>query len=71
MIARFNQALARRQAQAAGIDSVTLELDARAWYNPNLESKYYFVPGLIAVMLIIIGLVLTSLAIVRERLSSL
>jgi ABC-2 type transport system permease protein len=67
VIARFNQALARRQAQAAGIDSVTLELDARAWYNPNLESKYYFVPGLIAVMLIIIGLVLTSLAIVREK----
>ena len=44
-----------------------LEIRNRAWYNPNLESKYYFVPGLIAVMLILIGLVLTSLAIVREK----
>jgi ABC-2 type transport system permease protein len=43
------------------------ELQARAWFNPNLESKNYFVPGLVAVMLIVIGMILTSVAIVREK----
>ena len=44
-----------------------VSLQGRAWYNANLESKYYYVPGLIAVMLILVGLVLTSMAIVREK----
>ncbi len=60
--AQFNE---RLLSQRAG--PMPLEIRSRAWYNPNLESKYYFVPGLIAVMLILIGLVLTSLAIVREK----
>jgi ABC-2 type transport system permease protein len=44
-----------------------VEILARSWFNPNLESRYYFVPGLIAVMLMTVSLLLTSLAIVRER----
>ena len=38
----------------------------RVWYNSRLESKNYVVPGLIAVILMIIGSVLTSLTISRE-----
>jgi ABC-2 type transport system permease protein len=51
----------------SGADSGTIALVTRAWYNPNMESKFYFVPGLIAVMLAVSGIVLTSLAIVREK----
>jgi ABC-2 type transport system permease protein len=50
-----------RQAPAP----VSFEL--RAWFNPNLESKLYFVPGLIGVMLLVITTILTSVAIVREK----
>ena len=39
----------------------------RAWYNANQESKYYFVPSLIAVMLFIFSLLLTSIGIVKEK----
>ncbi len=39
----------------------------RAWFNPNQESKYYFVPSLIAVMLFIFSLLLTSIGIVKEK----
>ncbi len=39
----------------------------RAWFNPNLESAYYYVPGLIAVMLMVVSTLLTSIAIVREK----
>jgi ABC-2 type transport system permease protein len=38
----------------------------RVWYNSRLESKNYVVPGLIAVILMIVGSVLTSLTIARE-----
>lgn len=50
---------------AAGQGAV--EIETRAWYNPNLESKYYFVPGLIAVMVLVISMILTCVAIVREK----
>ncbi|HUA57451.1 MAG TPA: ABC transporter permease [Verrucomicrobiae bacterium] len=45
-----------------------LPVDARlrVWYNNSLESKNYVVPGLIAVILQIIGAMLTSLTIARE-----
>ncbi|MCP5115640.1 MAG: ABC transporter permease, partial [bacterium] len=38
----------------------------RIWYNHTLESKNFIVPGLIAVILMIIAALLTSLAIARE-----
>ena len=38
----------------------------RIWYNPSLESKNFVVPGLIAVILMIIAALLTSLTIARE-----
>ncbi len=38
----------------------------RVWYNQNLKSKNYIVPGLIAVILMIIAALLTSLTIARE-----
>jgi len=47
--------------------SQAVAFEVRAWYNPNLQSKFYYVPGLIAVMLMVISLLLTSIAIVREK----
>jgi ABC-2 type transport system permease protein len=44
-----------------------VDLRARAWFNPNLESRTYNVPAVIGAILTLICLVLTSLAIVRER----
>lgn len=46
---------------------VLVETVERAWYNANQESKYYFVPSLIAVMLFIFSLLLTSIGIVKEK----
>jgi ABC-2 type transport system permease protein len=39
---------------------------ARVWFNEELESKNYFIPGLIAVIMSIIGVLLTGQVIVRE-----
>ena len=45
----------------AGVD-----LRARAWFNPDLRSRNYIIPGLIAVIMAIIAALLTSLTIARE-----
>jgi ABC-2 type transport system permease protein len=43
-----------------------VEARMRVWYNSSLESKNYVVPGLIAVILMIIAAQLTSLTVARE-----
>ncbi len=44
-----------------------VELQSRAWFNPNLESRNYFVPGVMALLVMLVGLMLTGMAIVREK----
>jgi len=43
-----------------------LELRARAWFNTDMESRIFIVPGLIAVIIMLISAVLTSLTVARE-----
>jgi ABC-2 type transport system permease protein len=50
----------------AGQNAPAVDPMLRVWYNSRLESKNYVVPGLIAVILMIIGSVLTSMTIARE-----
>jgi len=44
-----------------------LDLRNRVWYNPDLKSRNYMVPGVIAVIVMLTCLLLTSMSIVRER----
>lgn len=39
----------------------------RTWYNPNLDSRDYFIPGVVAFLIMLTTLLFTSMAIVRER----
>lgn len=42
-------------------------LDSRAWFNENLESRNFYVPGVVALLVTLITLQLTSMAVVREK----
>ena len=44
-----------------------IEVKPRIWYNPDLKSTYFFVPGLIALLLVMISALLTSITITREK----
>jgi len=44
-----------------------IDVRARAWYNPGLSSRIYNVPAVIGAILMLMCLLLTSLALVRER----
>jgi ABC-2 type transport system permease protein len=52
--------------KGAGAVQPPVDARLRVWYNSSLESKNYVVPGLIAVILMIIAALLTSLTIARE-----
>jgi len=39
----------------------------RTWYNPNLDSQHFFVPGIVAFVVMLITLLLTSIAIIKEK----
>jgi len=39
----------------------------RTWYNPNLDSQNFYVPGIVAFLIMILTLLLTSIAIIREK----
>lgn len=57
--------LERRALSGAG--QSPLEVRTQVWYNPDLISAYFMIPGLIGVILQFIAVILTSTAIVRER----
>ncbi len=64
--ARIIQAHGARLAAGAG-ERAGVNLRTRVWFNPSLESRVYNVPGVIGVLLLLMTLLLTSLAVVRER----
>jgi ABC-2 type transport system permease protein len=48
-------------------EMTALEVRPRVWYNPEMKSVNFMIPGLIAMILFTITIMLTSLSIVRER----
>ncbi len=55
----------RQAGHAIPIGAV--DLRPRAWFNENLESRNYFVPGIMAVLVMLVTLMLTGMAVVREK----
>lgn len=49
------------------ISIAKIDPEIRVWYNPELKSSNYFIPGIIGLLLTIMTLILTSMAIVREK----
>src|SRR4030043_1448091 len=50
-----------------GFEEAGVEVEHRIWFNPNLESRLFYVPGVIASIAFLIPIILTAQAIVRER----
>ncbi len=75
IVARYSQqALARQQktrlvARAAPVNLGMPEVTSRSrvWFNPDLRSRDYFVPGVMVNIIMLVTLMLTALAIVREK----
>jgi drug efflux transport system permease protein len=47
--------------------SLPARLEARAWFNPNLESRWFFIPGIIGMLTLVVTMLVTALTVARER----
>jgi ABC-2 type transport system permease protein len=63
------QVLVKRLNRAGmiGFEEAGVDLRNRTWFNPNFESRIFYVPGVIASIAFLIPIILTAQAIVRER----
>ncbi|MDY0269308.1 ABC transporter permease [Trichloromonas sp.] len=50
------------QGRAGGV-----RLEPRNWFNPNLDFRWYTVPSLVCILTTVVGLLVTSLSVARER----
>ena len=64
----YSQDIRLREIRRLGSRMVNPPLDSRprVWYNPDLESRNFIIPGLIAVIMMVIAALLTSLTVARE-----
>ncbi len=58
---------ARARPAMGGVQGPAVQLEPRVWYNPELRSALFLVPGLIAYITMLTAVVSTSLSIVREK----
>jgi len=59
--------LADRVRPSLATFAPSIELQERPWYNANLESRWFFVPGVIGTLSLVTVMMLTAFAVVRER----
>jgi ABC-2 type transport system permease protein len=69
MIAGYSGTVVAGQSGASGAQLSTppIELKSRIWYNPELKSVNFIVPGIIAVIMMIVGAIMTAMSIVKEK----
>jgi ABC-2 type transport system permease protein len=60
-------AYARGLAASRGDGEPLIGVDIRVWFNPQLESRHFMVPGILALVLLVVTTNLSSMAIVREK----
>jgi ABC-2 type transport system permease protein len=71
VLANRQKAFAAMRSAAAGSPSTpvapVLTAQSRVWFNPDLRSRVYFVPGVIVNIIALVTIMLTAMSIVREK----
>ena len=63
MVDRFN----RGWAASHGGTLPPSRIETRAWFNPNLESRWFFLPGIVGILTLLVTMLVTALSVARER----
>jgi ABC-2 type transport system permease protein len=67
VVEAFNADWRTRHGGGSGAGAAGLRIETRAWYNPNLETRWNLLPGLIATLSMLQTLLLSALSVARER----
>jgi ABC-2 type transport system permease protein len=63
ILTRFNQ----DWAETHGYSPSPAKLHIRAWFNPNLQSRWFIVPGIVGLLTLVVTVMVTALSVARER----
>ena len=63
IVDRFN----REWASSHDGNPPPLHIETRAWFNPNLESRWFFLPGIVGILTLLVTMLVTALSVARER----
>ena len=67
IFAAYNKEIMAKYLKFEPQESGTIQISENFWYNPLLNYKVYMVPGIIAVLVTVIGMMLSGLNLVREK----
>jgi len=70
IISRYSQGIVLQileKTRGAGFSIPRVNPEIRLWYNPELKSRNFFIPGVLSLLLMVMTMLLTSLAIVKEK----
>ncbi len=59
----FNEA----QLDSTGRPALPAVVQIRSWFNPNLLSSWFIIPGIVALLTLVVPLIVTALSVARER----
>jgi ABC-2 type transport system permease protein len=59
--------LVAQASMAAAGQVPPIRVEERAWFNPNLEDRWYFIPGIMANVIFVSTMMLSAMIVVRER----
>jgi len=62
-----SQVINKFNSKYGGVSPIPFQIEPRIWYNPDMKSTYFFVPGLVALILVMISALLTSITLTREK----
>ncbi len=63
IVIRFNE----RWVAGHGMAAPPAHLAVRAWFNPNLESRWFIVPGIVGLLTLVVTMMVTVMSVARER----
>jgi ABC-2 type transport system permease protein len=66
VIGELNQRL-MKELYPQRLDYGKIDTRIRTWFNPNSDSQYFFVPAIVAFLIMLLSLLLTSMAIIKEK----
>ncbi len=62
-----NILIEKQMKSGSKLPASLMETETRVWYNPELKTRNFMVPGIVGLLIMIVTLLLTSLAVVKEK----
>jgi len=67
IILDFHKSVLMQQKVAGAPEASVIEIESSFWYNPTLNYRHYMAPGILVVLITVIGMFLGSMNLVREK----